>query len=143
MSADRMLPVGAESALAAAARRGRPGGRRRAGGAAGFDRGSVARAVAAGVTSVPGVRRLDPGPGVEVATHYAGGKVVGVEVGEQRLRVHVVLDRLPVGPVVHHVHAVARTVLRAAARALPVEVVVEDVDGAALRAAPGGGRVTG
>jgi hypothetical protein len=109
--------------------------KRRQGGVGGFDRGAVARAIAAGVASVPGVRRLHPGRGVEAATQYPGGKVVGVELGARRLRVHVVLDLLPVGPVVRRVHAVAGTVLRAAGLPLPVEVVVEDLDGGALQAA--------
>lgn len=100
-----------------------------------FDRGAVARAIAAAVTSVPGVGGLHPGRGVEVATHYAGGKVVGVEIGARLLRVHVVLDGLPVAPVVRHVHEVTGTVLRAVSRPLPVEVVVQDVDSRGLRPA--------
>ena len=94
----------------------------------GQDRGAIARAIAAGVASVPGVARLDPGIGVEVATQYAGGKVPGVAVRPDRIVVRVVLDRLPVAPVADHAHMVAQTVLRAVGWSRPVELVVADVD---------------
>ena len=94
----------------------------------GQDRGSIARAIAAGVANVPGVARLDPGTGVEVATQYAGGKVPGVAVRPDRIVVRVVLDRLPVAPVADHAHMVAQTVLRAVGWSRPVELVVADVD---------------
>jgi hypothetical protein len=94
----------------------------------GQDRGAIARAIAAGVANVPGVARLDPGTGVEVATQYAGGKVPGVAVRPDRIVVRVVLDRLPVAPVADHAHMVAQTVLRAVGWSRPVELVVADVD---------------
>jgi hypothetical protein len=99
-----------------------------AGARSGRDRGAVARAIAAGVAKVPGVARLDPGGGVEVATQYAGGKVPGVAVRPDRVVVRVVLDRLPVAPVAGHVHVVVQTVLAAVGWRCPVELVVADVD---------------
>jgi hypothetical protein len=93
-----------------------------------LDRGAVARAIAAGVANVPGVARLDPGTGVEVATQYPGGKVAGVAVRPDRVVVRVVLDRLPVEPVAGHVHMVVGTVLKAVGVSPPVELVVAGVD---------------
>jgi hypothetical protein len=102
------------------------------------DRGAIARAIAAGVTSVPGVARLDPGSGVEVATQYAGGKVAGVAVRPDRIVVRVVLDRLPVAPVAGHAHMVVQTVLKAVGLHRPVELVVADVELDSLPGAPVG-----
>ena len=76
------------------------------------DRAVLAAAVAAALARVPGVARLSPGTGVEVATQFAGGKVVGVGVrgdavvarsglpADEKLRrlivafVHTILDEL-------------------------------------------------
>ena len=93
-----------------------------------LDKAAVARAIATGVGSVPGVARLWSGLGVETATYYRGGKAVGVVVRPDRVAVHVVVDQLPIAPVASSVHEVAQTVVQAAGWSIPVEVVVADVE---------------
>ena len=58
------------------------------------DRAALAAAVATALARVPGVARLSPGTGVEVATQVAGGKVVGVAVRDDTVVAHLVVDRL-------------------------------------------------
>jgi hypothetical protein len=83
--------------------------------------------------AVPGVARLAAGTSVAVATYFAGGTVVGVRLVGQTVRVHVVVDQLPAGPVADRVAAAVREVLVGADDPRPVEVMVDDVDDAAFR----------
>jgi hypothetical protein len=92
------------------------------------DRATLAQAVAAGVLAVPGVARLSGGRGVEAATLYPGGKVVGVVADDQAVRVHVVAGRLPLGPLVREVRAAVAIVLAGLGAARVVDLVVEDLE---------------
>lgn len=106
--------------------------------------GALAGEVRDAVLGVPGVARLAPGSAVEVATQFAGGKVVGVRLAGPVVEVHVVVDALPIGPVADQVQGAAGRVLTAAGDPRPVRVVVTDVDDAAFTAltAPGAGAAT-
>jgi hypothetical protein len=84
------------------------------------------------------VARLAPGTAAEVATHFAGGKVVGVRLAGPAVQVHLVVDQLPVPPVADRVGAAVRAVLAAAGDQRPVEVTVQDVDDAAFPPRPAG-----
>lgn len=92
------------------------------------DRATLAQAVAAGVLAVPGVARLSSGSGVEAATLYPGGKVVGVVADDQAVRVHVVAGRLPLAPLVQEVRAAVAIVLAGLGAARVVDLVVEDLE---------------
>ena len=92
------------------------------------DRSTLAQAVAAGVLAVPGVARLSGGRGVEAATLYPGGKVVGVVADDQAVRVHLVAGRLPLGPLVQEVRAAVAIVLAGLGAARVVDLVVEDLE---------------
>ena len=92
------------------------------------DRAALAQAVAAGVLAVPGVARLSGGRGIEAATLYPGGKVVGVVTDDQVVRVHLVAGRLPLGPLVQEVRAAVAIVLVALGAARVVDLVVEDLE---------------
>ena len=92
------------------------------------DRATLAQAVAAGVLAVPGVARLSGGRGVEAATLYPGGKVVGVVADEQAVRVHVVAGQLPLAPLVQEVRAAVAIVLAGLGAARVVDLVVEDLE---------------
>jgi hypothetical protein len=94
-------------------------------------REDVVRALADAVVKVPGVARLHPGSIVETATHFAGGKVVGIRLGDP-VEIHIVADRVPLPPVADKVVAAARKVLAASGDDSPVTVIVDDVDDAAL-----------
>jgi hypothetical protein len=96
----------------------------------------VASSVRDAVLAVPGVVRLTPGGPIEVATLYAGGKVVGVRLGDP-VEVHIVVDRLPIPPLAEQVRAAVRTALERSGESHPVEVVVDDVDQAALAVVSG------
>lgn len=87
----------------------------------------LALAVRDAVTAVPGVSRVSAGTVVEVATQYPGGRVSGVRLAPDDVEVHVVLDRLPLQPVVRQARAAARAVLDRHGDARPVTVVVVDV----------------
>jgi hypothetical protein len=102
-------------------------------------RAVLATQVRDAVRAVPGVARLAPGTAAEVATYFAGGKVVGVRLVGDTVRVHVVVDRLPAPPVAAQVEAAVLAVLAGAGDPRPVQVVVEDVDDAAFRALAAGG----
>jgi hypothetical protein len=94
-------------------------------------RAQLAAAVAEAVTRVPGVARLSPGSGLEVAVQYRGGKVVGIELTDRRLAIHVVIDRLPLVPVAEAIRRQVDEVLAgwADGETTPtVDVVIEDVD---------------
>jgi hypothetical protein len=59
----------------------------------------VARAAAAAALGAEGVSRLGVGQFAEAATYGAGEKVSGVVVGDDEVRVHVVLDYPLPGPI--------------------------------------------
>ncbi|GAA4207635.1 hypothetical protein [Actinocatenispora rupis] len=99
------------------------------------DRVMLARAVAAAAGSTPGVARLVPGTGVPVVTHVPGGTVTGVGLGPAAVSVHVAVDRFPLEPVITGVVEAVSAVLAGAGDPRRVEVVVEDVDEAAVRRA--------
>jgi hypothetical protein len=105
-------------------------------------RAALAQAVAAGVIRVPGVVRLSAGAGIEVATLYPGGKVVGVKVTDHRVAVHIVADRLPLPVLGNEVRAAARAALVPLGFERPVDVVIEalDLEELPLAAASAGGR---
>lgn len=88
----------------------------------------LARSIADTVTDVPGVVGLTSADsGVEVATLFAGGKVVGLRLAEDAVEVHIVVDRVPLQPVADEVIAAVRRVLSAVGDDRPVWVVVADV----------------
>jgi len=91
-------------------------------------REDLALAVADAVTAVPGVSRLTGGPGVEVATLYSGGKVVGLRLSADPVEVHIVADRVPLPPVADEAAAAARRVLSAAGDDRAVRVGVVDIE---------------
>lgn len=91
------------------------------------DRSVIAQEVARAVEAVPGVARLSPGTVFEVATLYAGGKVVGVRLTPEVVFVHLVLDRLPVAPVAEAARSAATIALDDLGDSRPIEVVVEDL----------------
>ncbi|HVX42848.1 MAG TPA: hypothetical protein VHC49_03135 [Mycobacteriales bacterium] len=82
-----------------------------------------ADAIAAAVASCPGVARLHGGMFGEVATYLPGRRVVGVQVGEHRVAVHIVARLGPLQDVADGV----RGVVTPLAEGFPVDVVVEDV----------------
>lgn len=117
-----------------------------AGAVAAMDPGVLARAVAGASTLVRGVSRLVGGTGVEAATYYPGGKVVGVVLAPDVVRVHCVVGRLPLVPVADTLLKMVGAVLTEAGDARPVQVVVEDVEASALASAfrpPVGARAPG
>jgi hypothetical protein len=94
-------------------------------------RAQLAVTVAEAVVRVPGVERLSPGSGQEAAVHYAGGKVIGVQTTDQHIAVHVLLNRLPLLPIVEMIRSriddvLARRSDGGAART--IDVVVEGVE---------------
>ncbi|MFC6015767.1 hypothetical protein ACFP2T_06140 [Plantactinospora solaniradicis] len=88
---------------------------------------TIAAEVAAAVLAVPGVTRLTPGAGVEVATQFPGGKVTGIRLGDP-VEVHVEVDPVPIAPVAEQIRNAVREVLGRFGRGSSVEVVVEDID---------------
>lgn len=96
----------------------------------------VATAVATAVDGVNGARRT-VGAGIEVATQYRGGRVVGVRLGDHRIETHIVVEGPDVIGVVDNVHASVRQALDSLGDRRAVAVVVDDVD---LGAPPVGGR---
>ena len=95
-------------------------------------REDVARAVADAVLGVPGVAQLSPGFPVEVATLFAGGKVVGVRLSGEVVEVHIVADRGPLPAVAEEASAAAKRTLSAAGDDRDVMVVVDDVEASAV-----------
>jgi hypothetical protein len=93
-------------------------------------RGRLALAIAVAVDSVSGVRR-SPGPGVEVATQYRGGKVTGIGLGDT-VQVHIIVEVLPLEAVTDEGHWAARYALDAVGDPRPVAVTVDDIDVTAL-----------
>src|SRR5262245_4955268 len=88
----------------------------------------LAAAVATALARAPGVARLSPGTGVEVATQFAGGKVVGVRVREDAVVAHLVIDRLPVDQVATAARAAAEAALADLGVACRLDLVIDDVD---------------
>ena len=102
----------------------------------GTGRERLAVAVRDAVLAIPGVARLTPGDAIEAATYFAGGKVVGVRLGDP-VEVHVAVDRLPIVPIAERIRAAARGVLERNGESWPVEVVVDDFEPAELVTVPG------
>jgi hypothetical protein len=92
------------------------------------DRAALAASVASALTRVPGVARLSPGTGVEVATQFAGGKVVGVGVRDDAVIAHLVIDRLPLDQVARAARAAAESALADLGAAHRLDLVIDDVD---------------
>ena len=95
-------------------------------------RGRLALAVAAAVDTVGGVRRTG-GPGVEVATQYPGGRVLGVRLGADEVTVHIIAERLPLDAVAEAVRLAARSALASLGDGRAVAVSVDDLDVSSLR----------
>jgi hypothetical protein len=87
----------------------------------------VATAVAAAVDSVAGVRRSG-GSGVEVATYYPGGRLVGIRLGDDHVLVQVAAARFPLDTVAEEVQAAVHVVLEALGDPRSVVVSVCDID---------------
>jgi hypothetical protein len=92
------------------------------------DRAVLASSVASALSQVPGVARLSPGTGVEVATQFAGGKVVGVGVRDDAVEAHLVIDRLPLDQVARAARAAGETALADLGVARRLDLVIDDVD---------------
>ncbi len=92
------------------------------------DPGLIARTAAAYVAALGGLAYLTAGDGVEAATHYAGGKTVGVVVRPDLVRIHIVVRELPIAAVVERVRETTQRALGTLGAERPVEVVVEDVE---------------
>lgn len=90
-------------------------------------REDLAVSVADAVLAVPGVAALHPGFGVEVATLFSGGKVVGVRLSGETVQIYLTADRVPLRPVAEEAATAAGRVLAAAGDPRPVEIVVADV----------------
>lgn len=99
-------------------------------------RGQLASAVAAAVDTVAGVRR-SAGPGIEVATQFAGGRAVGIGLSDDTVTVHVVAERLPLDRLAEEVRSAALAALRTAGDPRPVAVSVDDLDIESLPGAVG------
>jgi hypothetical protein len=98
-------------------------------------RGRVALAVAAAVDTVVGVRRSG-GPGVEVATQYPGGRVVGVRLGGEQIVVHIIAERLPLQTVADAVHAAVGATLAGLGDRRAVAVRIDDLDVSSISGGP-------
>jgi hypothetical protein len=90
-------------------------------------REDIAQSVADAVTAVPGVASLHPGFGVEVATQFSGGKLVGVRLSGEQVEVCLTADRGPLTAVADEAAAAAARVLHAVGDHRPVNVLVADV----------------
>ncbi|MFY1670577.1 hypothetical protein ACN27G_11520 [Plantactinospora sp. WMMB334] len=78
------------------------------------------------VLLVPGVTGLTAGSGIEAATQFPGGKIVGVRLGDP-VEVHVEVGPVPIVPVAEQIQAAVRGVLESFGREASVEVIVEDI----------------
>lgn len=76
---------------------------------------------------MPGVARLSAGGAIEIATQFAGGKVLGVLLTPSAVKVHVVVDRVPVPAVAAAAGEAARLALARLDDRRPVDVVVDDI----------------
>ncbi|WP_422769648.1 hypothetical protein ACN28C_23280 [Plantactinospora sp. WMMC1484] len=91
------------------------------------DPAAVATRVRDAVLLVPGVAGLTAGSGIEAATQFPGGKIVGVRLGDP-VEVHVEVGPVPIVPVAEQIQAAVRGVLESFGREASVEVIVEDID---------------
>ncbi|GAA3750273.1 hypothetical protein GCM10022225_38180 [Plantactinospora mayteni] len=91
------------------------------------DRATVAGEIRDAVLAVPGVVGLTAGTGVEVATLFPGGKVVGIRLGEP-VEVHVAVGPVPIAPLAEQIQLAVRGVLAGFGQRPSVEVVVDDID---------------
>ncbi|AVT38262.1 hypothetical protein [Plantactinospora sp. BB1] len=91
------------------------------------DLASVAGRVRDAVLAVPGVSGLTAGTGVEVATLFPGGKIVGIRLGNP-VEVHVEVAPVPIAPVAEQIQRAVRAVLADFGQRPSVEVVVDDID---------------
>lgn len=91
-------------------------------------RAALAQAVAAAARAVDGVVDLSPGPWTPpVATLAPGGTITGVHLGDDRVAVHVVVDRFPLPPLLDAVRRQVEMTLRDRGDGREVFVRVEDV----------------
>ncbi|GAB3977874.1 hypothetical protein V1634_13385 [Plantactinospora veratri] len=91
------------------------------------DRSTVVGRVRDAVLAVPGVSGLTAGTGVEVATLFPGGKIVGIRLGNP-VEVHVEVGPVPIAPVAEQIRVAVRAVLADYGQQPSVEVVVDDID---------------
>lgn len=106
-------------------------------------REDIARSIADAVLAVPGVAALHPGFGVEVATHFSGGKLIGVRLSGEQVEVCLTADRVPLPAVAEQAAIAAGRVLSAVGDDRPVNVVVADVESSALDQRSTSGRRSG
>lgn len=104
-------------------------------------REDLARSIAEAVAAVPGVAGLHPGFGVEVATLFSGGKVIGLRLGGERVELYITAGSADLQTVAHDAARAAARVLAAVGDRRPVDVVVADVLTEALRSRAEGGAV--
>jgi hypothetical protein len=97
-------------------------------------RGHLALAVAAAVDTVTGARRTG-GHGVEVATQFPGGRVVGVQLGADEVAVHIIAERVPLDTIADAVHVAVRAALADVGDRRAVSVTIDDLDVSSM---PGG-----
>ena len=90
-------------------------------------RATVAVVVAAAVDGVGGARRT-VGLGVEVATQYPGGRVIGVRLGDASIDVHIVVEGPDVARVADDIHVEVRAALDRVGDPRAVAVTVDDID---------------
>lgn len=90
-------------------------------------RGQLASVVATAVDTVAGARRTG-GTGVEAATQYAGGRALGVQLGDDQVVVHLVAERLPLDGVVEDVRSAVVGALQARGDTRSVVVAIDDLD---------------
>ena len=92
------------------------------------NRAGLAAAVATALAQVPGGARLSPGTGVEVATQFAGGKVVGVGVRDDAVVAYLVVDRVPVDQVAQAARAAGEAALADLGVGRRLDLVIDDVE---------------
>ncbi|MEV6520405.1 hypothetical protein AB0M43_00515 [Longispora sp. NPDC051575] len=73
--------------------------------------GQLAGQLRDAVTAVPGVARCASAGPVAVTTQFRGGSVPGIRLAGDEVRIHVVLDAVPAGPIAEQVHRAAAAVL--------------------------------
>jgi hypothetical protein len=87
--------------------------------------------MAEAVDAVGGVCR-SAGSGVEVATMYPGGRVLGIVLRAEEVEVHVISKTLPLPGVADAVHRAVRRVLDDVGDSRQVAVRIADLDVGAL-----------
>ena len=96
------------------------------------DIGAIAKAAVAAAAAVPGVASMAGGRWGQSVTYHRAGRSIGVRVYDGAVSVHVVVDALPIDTVAERVRRAVRSALEEAGYALRVDVVVEDIEVAAL-----------